>query len=110
MAKTLIDEIREMNGQQCVSEDFDASMRKRIRAIARMTSRNNHIDAAIEGAQALNNKRLEKVFRSIKDIANIEGHMPSDLVSYRASKMDEMFKEANKKWPKELADMFYGAY
>ena len=81
----IIDKIdKTLNEKASVS---DADLQK----IGMLTARNNHQENYYFIAKSiLKNKKLAKIFKSIMDIRDTEGHMDSNLSAYSTSKFLEM--------------------
>lgn len=85
-------------------------MAKEIDKIAQMTDVNDHTGAAIAGAKLLKHKKLEKIFKAIDTIQELEGHMPKELGDVRYMYQKQLWDYAKKKLSKEDANKFHGAF
>lgn len=81
-----------------------------IDKIAKMTDRNDHDGALIAGAVYLKHKKLEKIFRAIASIHDVEGSMPRSLDTYRYEKSKELWNYASQELDPVTLDRFQGAY
>lgn len=96
------------------SEDFDedelSESEMIINKIRKMVDRNDHTNAMAVGAKMLGNLKLEKIFKAISSIQDIEGYLPHNLSLYRYDKLQDMYKEAEKRLDQEDYELFYSAY
>ena len=84
----------------------DAAFKK----IYKMTDYNDHSGAIIEGLKFLKETKMVKMAEAVKELHNLEGHMPSELMKYRDSLYDRMMSIAKKKLSPEDYKKFYGSF
>lgn len=73
------------------------SFESKVKHIAKLTDENDHTGALMAIANLLDSKKMIKVLKGIKMIADAEGHMPSELMRYRDNMLPELLKLAKKK-------------
>lgn len=81
-----------------------------IDVIAKMTKRNDHIEALIAGAKYLKQKKLERVFMGIEMIQDAEGSLTNELGKLRYKYYKDMMKFAKSKLTSDEYDKFYAAF
>ena len=81
-----------------------------FKKIYKMTDYNDHSGAIVEGLKFLKEKKLQKMAEAVVVLHDLEGHMPSELIKYRSSIMERMFKIAKKKLSPEDFKKFNGSY
>lgn len=86
--------------------DFDSEVKK----IAKLTDINFHSEAVVAGAKLVGDKKLEQIAAAIVKIHELEGHMPTDLMSYRSSIRQRVMEVAKQKFTPEQVDQLNGAY
>jgi hypothetical protein len=91
-----------LNEKRVAAKDFAV--------IARLTDRNDHNTAMMEGAKLLGLKSLAKKLELIGKLHILEGHMPGSLLTYRRSLYDELMAVAKKKLSPKNYDAFYGSF
>lgn len=81
-----------------------------ISKIKRMTDRNHHSEALIEGAKMLGYSHLAKKLELIGELHKLEGHLPRPLGDYQYSLYKDMMKAAERDLTPEEFTVFNGAY
>lgn len=81
-----------------------------INKISKLTEDNNSIESYILGAQYLENKKLENIFKGIQKIQEEEHCLPSLLKDYRSKKFHDMIDYAEKILPSEIFELFRSAF
>ena len=81
-----------------------------IAKIAKMTDRNDHVGALIEGAKFLKHKKLVKFFEGCQAIQDAMGHQPTELRDLRYQGYEELMKYAKSKLSAEEYKAFHGAF
>ena len=78
--------------------------------LAKLTDRNDHNGALLEGAKIIKAKRLANIMKSIIAIHKEEGSMPVELMRYRDSISRRLMHLAKKKLSPEDYTQFHGAF
>lgn len=85
--------------------------------IEKLTNRNDHAQALIEGANLMlrvtKNKgynKYIKIFEAIKSIQMATGDLPFDLKDFRYRMSKELWANAKKDLPESQYEMFHGSY
>lgn len=82
-----------------------------IQKIAKLTDRNSHVEARIEGAKYLKNKKLADAYTGIQAVLNLQGDLSSHLSALRNElDKDYLFKQAKMKLSEEDYNDFYQAF
>ena len=81
-----------------------------VRAIQRMTARNDHNGAALELAKALGERRLVKALEAIRVIIDFNQGIPRDLNDMQYKMLKYMLREARRKWGDEVGEAIYQAF
>jgi hypothetical protein len=92
--------------EEAKKDNFAAEMKK----IARMTADNLHTDAIIAGAKLLGNKRIQKIAELIDKIHEVEGSMPSELITYRNSIQKQLGDQAKEQLTPEQLNLWYTGF
>jgi hypothetical protein len=93
----------------------DSEFIRAVNKIAKMTDRNDHSGAAIEGAKLLDKaaggySKTVKVFEHLNEIHKLMGSMPYELGQFRYQLLKQMWADAENKLGKEKGQAFGGAY
>ncbi len=81
-----------------------------IQKIRKMTDRNDHTKAYIEGCKMIGARQLGKKFELLEQLQKLEGHLPGPLSQYRYSLYQDMMKEAERSLDPEEYKEFYGSF
>lgn len=89
------------------AKGLDLSKVEKIRG---MTQRNDHSNAYVEGAKLLGAKHLEKKFKLVADLVDLERSMPRDLGNYQYALYRDLLAFAKQELPSSDYDLFYRAF
>lgn len=81
-----------------------------VRTLEHMTDINDHGGALLFLAKQLNSSRHVSIMEGIMKIHQAEGSMPSELIKYRTSVMNELLKLAKRNYSKEDYALINGAF
>ena len=102
---------REQNIAERVAKDIvSTSPEALVSQIEKLTDRNNHNGAALLLAKALGNRKYIKVLESIDVVSNFAGSLPRDLRDIRYGMLQQMWKDATRKFGPEIGHQIYMAF
>ncbi len=78
--------------------------------LAKLTDRNNHIEAYILGAEMLDLRHLAKKLELVKGLQRLEKGLPHSLSQYRYSLYETLMSAAKQKLSPEDFKQFYGSF
>jgi len=81
-----------------------------IEKIRKMTKRNDHNNAYIEGCKMIGARQLGKKFELVEGLNRLEGHLPHQLSEYRYSLYQDMMKAAERSLSPDEYKEFYRSF
>lgn len=81
-----------------------------IKAIRRLTQRNDHTRAYIEGSKMLGLSQLMKKFTLVKQLEELEQHLPSGLGNYRYTLYEDLMSTAKSMLSEDEYQQFYMSF
>jgi hypothetical protein len=83
---------------------------KDIEYIRKLTSRNNHTEAYLFGAELLKVQKLVRLFETIQTIILIEGYLPPGASDYQYNLYKQLMEYAKRVLTKEQYEQFHSAF
>ena len=103
--KTLVE-----SAERYLIEEDNDSVEVLVNKIAELTDDNDHNGSVMVLAEFLKAQRSIKIMKAIKELHNLYGHMPSQLIELRSYELKELLKQVTQKYGEEIADKVKGAF
>lgn len=81
-----------------------------VKKIEKLTDRNAHTDAVLELAKFMKMKSFENILESMLDMQKEYGHTPKELIDLRTKIYNELIKQCESKYGREVSNQINAAF
>lgn len=78
--------------------------------LSALTQENDHTEARLQLAEALNNRKWMSVLTSLQTIQSAYGYMPPGGAQIQSDALDALLAQAEKQWGPAAAQVLYAAF